>query len=389
MTNEKILDRVRKLLAIAEHPNTGEHEASVALTQANALMAKYAIDEAIARADMDESVRTEPIKVRFAYSTAGHHEFLPYLRTILHEMARTNRCHAVTFAGGQTEIYGMEQDVRWTEMLYLSVYTTFLTQLAPHWDDAKGYDENVYNFKVAGFKWLKINQIAMEHGGPDTRLWERTRGYLGSEGVPMYQKEYRNIESDEAGSFWGSWEYPTEKMTARLKAAYKRHAAKIGDTQPITTSSHTQYRRQYAEAYTARLASRLRELRWAAEGMAHESTGAEVALRDVDADIKNMMYSDYPDLDPKTAVIKREQAQRERDEMLNAMSDKEREAFLEKEQKEARRQARANESYWKRQDKIVLQDAAHRRGRSAADSVDLARKAGFTGAGKRNGSIQS
>src|SRR6476661_7957339 len=47
MTNEAILERVRKLLAKAEHPGTPAAEAEAFSVKAAALIARYAIDEAL------------------------------------------------------------------------------------------------------------------------------------------------------------------------------------------------------------------------------------------------------------------------------------------------------------------------------------------------------
>ena len=80
MADQKILDRVAALLAIAEHPNTGEHEADTALRQANKLIAKHAIEEAMLRQAQTVGERRALVR-REVVIGAG--EFSPYLRTIL------------------------------------------------------------------------------------------------------------------------------------------------------------------------------------------------------------------------------------------------------------------------------------------------------------------
>ena len=55
----KTLDRVRKLLAKAEHPGTPAHEAEAFSAKASALMARYAIDQALLEAAGD--TRSEPV----------------------------------------------------------------------------------------------------------------------------------------------------------------------------------------------------------------------------------------------------------------------------------------------------------------------------------------
>lgn len=394
---EKILDRVRALLAIADHPNTPPAEADTALNMANSLMSRHAIDEALARAAQSKSSRRAPTKraIKLARDTQGGSSLWSSLRTILHYIAETNRCKMVHVRWSDDPmIYGMTEDVEWVEMLYTQVYFSLVSKINPRWDESKGYDENVYNFKVAGFKWAKIDEVSRQHGGPDARVWEESRGQVRrdeetGEWIPRYNyfgrsDEHRNVqvlsEENEVGAY-GSYEIPVEgKIRGTMITAYRRHAKKIGDTNPVATQSFQAYRDSFVEAFQSRLVIRLRD-QAASNSQDAATHGAEVALRDSMEDILKAMFEDHPELSPEAREARdraiREQAAREAAEearRVAAMTPRQRAEYYDKREREARRQARANAKYWDEQDR-KMDRSAHARGRSAADSVQLSRVA--------------
>jgi hypothetical protein len=60
--DQKVLDRVRKLLAKAEHPGTPVEEAQAFSAKASALMAAYAIDQALVEAGAPSSTSTPVVR---------------------------------------------------------------------------------------------------------------------------------------------------------------------------------------------------------------------------------------------------------------------------------------------------------------------------------------
>jgi hypothetical protein len=44
--DERIIEKIRALLAMAEHPNSNEHEAAIALERAQALLLQHNLDRA-------------------------------------------------------------------------------------------------------------------------------------------------------------------------------------------------------------------------------------------------------------------------------------------------------------------------------------------------------
>lgn len=359
MSTDKILERVRLLLDRAEHPNTPGPEAELCFAQANKLMVKHAIDEALIRSQQTASERQAPERREVKLGEGRIAEFWPTLRTILSAAALTNRCRVITFAGGgsKCEIFGFAEDVAWVEMLYTSIYFSFISQINPKWDESKDYDENVYNFKVAGFKWYDINEEAIKHGAPDARALEEVF-------------DWRN---------GGTKKVPGKKIKGTMITAYKRWAKKIGDNNLVSTTSFDEYRRQFSDAFGTRIAARLQRMQEENEQETKNHEGAALALRDRMDDVDEFLWGTYPHLHPESRKkemelrrARREEEARERQEMLDAMTPERRHAFLEAEQAKARRQAEKDRKYWERQSR-AHQSSAHNRGRSAANNVDLRR----------------
>lgn len=355
---ERLLERVRKLLDIAEHPNTPEAEADTAREMANRLMTRHAIDEAQARAGLSEVERRKPTDRRIGIPY-DLYELAPFLRSILIDIAEANRCTAARVSRG-VHVFGFQEDVDWVEMLYTSAYAALVTYLHPKWDTGKGYDENVYNFKVAGYAWKDINAIAVQHGHASAEVFR----------------------TEEAWDYWTektvTREVATGKMGGRLIAAYKRHARAIGDNHPVSTQTFEHFRRSYAEGFMNRLGVRLWTMKQQQKDEVN-SSGAELVLFDALAAVKEAMWEQYPGLRPMTpeeaaearAAAEARQAEqlRQRNEMLDAMTEKQRAAFLEKEQ----RQRERNWARWSKESTVRTDHSALQRGSRAADQVNLNR----------------
>lgn len=382
MAEEKILDRVAKLLAIAEHPNTGEHEREVALAQAQSLMTKHAIDEAMLLQSQTTEQRRRPSKHNitmaakdYSYSSSS---YLPQMRTVLSWIARVNRCSVAYPDYFTADIYGAEEDIRWVEMLFMHCYVQMLSNVNPKWDPSKGYDENVYNLKVAGEKWVEINREAVKHGQPDARPWARkyiNPEHLSSYWTGMIERGEAKLDPDNEYSIL--YRNDDGKLTGRLIAAYKRHAKLIGDEKLVATANHRVYKMSYVEGFKDRMVQRLQQ--WQEQNQTQMDTipGAALAIVDWTDEVKQMMYADHPHLDPEEQKRRIAEARRERAAMLDAMSPEERAKFLEKEERESRRAAKRIRYY-------TPDDAGSSRGAAVADRVDLTRKAGYAHAGGAN-----
>jgi hypothetical protein len=350
---QKIMDRVRDLLAVAEHPNTGVEEADTALKMANSLITKHAIDEAILRMSQTEEERRHPVKTEIKLT--GNSWTSAALATILYTIAQTNRC-SVVVSWSKATIYGAAEDAAWVEMLYMSAAYELVAKIDPKWDASLSYDHNVYNLKIAGKKWKEIDAIAVWNG-------HESRETLKAYDAPYSDKVYKT------GFFH------------KLLAAYKRHAKMVGDTSLVSTQSFDVYKLSFIEGFQNRMVNRLMEQAGINDD-AIKSSGAELAIVSMAEDARQMMYADFPERDPKNQMIRRQQAIQERADMLAAMTEKQRAEFLEKEEKK-------NRAAWKRQESNMrpIDGSAQKRGAKAANAVDLNRKAGSAGAGATRKSI--
>lgn len=404
-TEEKILERVQKLLALAEHPNTPEAEAELALAQANSLINKHAIDEALLRMSQTLEQRRAPEKRRIVVASGtGMGIALSALRSILHDMARTYRCSIAIDGAYNADIYGASEDVAWVEMLFMSTYYQLLLKINPKWDTEKSYDENVYNFKVAGFAWADIDKTSREHGGPDARVWEAHRGMVQDvrdyeanpdEQTPIWEPKYawsasnfRNVtiaeEEDLTGRFiYGDWEQPhPTKIKGSMISAYRRWAKEIGDDQPVATASHHAYRIYFIEGFKHRMFSRLIEYRSEMDRNMDSIPGAALAIRDMTEEAKQMMYGDHPDMDPEEQERMRREAVEAEAAKLEAMSPSERTVYLEAQEREERRRNKPRKVKY-----LTYDESAVLRGKSAADGVNMNRNAGAAEATRVRGEL--
>ncbi len=364
MPEDKILERVRNLLARAEHPNTPAPEAELCFAQADKLMFKHAIDEALLRSHQTEKERKTPEKRTVSLASESIGEFWPELRTVLGEIAYANRCRAIAshYAGGEITLVGFAEDVAWTEMLFTSIYFAFVRQINPKWNPDASYEENVYNFKVAGYKWAEIDKVGRQNGAPDMRVTEEYEEYSWTSGGYVTRTRF------------------TGRISGKVIGAYKRHAKAIGDTNIVSTQSFSSYRRQFTTAFCNEINRRLRRLADEQAKDADSTPGAALALTDYRRVVDEHFYDMFPNFRPRTEEeiaaeeearrLQKEMEERRREEMLNRMTPQQRYEFLEKEQRKERREAEKDRRYWEK-NRVKHDSSAHARGRSVAASVDL------------------
>jgi hypothetical protein len=372
--NIPILDRIRALIARAEHPETPAPEAEVALREANKLMTRHAVEAAELYASQSTSERRRPVKETWHW-LEDYSEFSAFLRTMLGDIARHNRCRAVVSYARpwKVTVVGMREDVDWVQTLYTNCYLTFIGAVNPRWDKEASFDSNVYRHKVAGFTWIEtwwrmVDALGIRDEIPVGYTWPR---------VPCTDwaamARYKEL---------GIPRPPIEGKTSTFVAAYRRYAKEIGDTSVLTTHLTEVYRRSFAKGFSDQISYRLYLMKCDSDA---ETAGHELVLADVATAVNEAFYEEFPEYHPdmiRTKELIREQEslesqrreQERRDAMLNAMTPKKRAEFLEKEERARRRDRESNERYWQREDaKIKYVDAGGRAGRKAADSVRLTR----------------
>lgn len=349
MTDDKIIDKIAKLLAQAEHPNTSDVERDTFLAKADAMMLQHAIDEAQVRASQSPNERRKPVRVDvqlFDTNTVYGNK----MRVIAGKVARVlgvsmayssreNMCHLI----------GFSEDVSWMQMLFLNIQSNFVSKIRPRWNDELSLSENVAAFRESGVSWGDVSKIAHQHGAID--------------------------DYDRKGEF---------AQGDKLAALYKAHCKAKG-TQPITITRHKAYRHTFTEAFTNRIMARLEEMQEARRGA---SSGFEVVLYDAAKAVEDMFYEEFPHLDPKMReeeMARLKEQQRIADEAhalwLESLSPAELLRYEKQQAAEREKQTRENERYWRRQDKLDADRWDGRgavAGRAAADGVNLSTAEGVT-----------
>lgn len=372
-----ILERVRNLMARAEHPDTPAPEAEVALREANKLMTRHAIDEAILASTQTKAQRRAPVVEKWVWMES-YSEHTAYLRSMLGAIAAANRCRIVVSlrAPYEVTVIGMREDADWVQTLYTSCHLAFLSRLSPRFD-VNDLDGSIYRYKVAGHTWIETwwamvdaldlrDKVAVSyHRYPyPPRTDKLSLAAMKEAGIPLRP--------------------PVEGKTSSFIAAYRRHADKIGDTELISTQHTKAYRRSFAKGFADRIAQRLWRMRRDSEQMV-ASEGAELVLAGVEEAVADAYYGEFPQFHPD-AVKEREvataeasaeaqrQAERAEELKMAAMTPSARARYIEAKERKERRERESNERYWAKQDaRVTYISSAARAGSDAADTVELSR----------------
>ena len=388
--NTPVLETVRALMARAEHPNTPAAEAELALAQANRLMIRHAIDEAVLRSGMSEAERRAPVKETWVWM-GRYTEYSPYLRSMLQAIADANRCMVVIadrYSEAEVTVIGFREDVDWVQMLYVSCQLAFLSKLTPTWKRELGLDANVHAFKVAGHSWNQIwARMATGHFGIDEDRLIDKHSYYADRGRIFTGQIQR-----EGGGWWDRDDWreaglpcgPDSPSNKYLLRAYRRHAKLIGDDNPVETQRLDAYRRSFAEGFANHIEYRLREMAREAEEVVTAS-GQEVALRDAFADVREAYYREFPELHPEEVrrrqleriEVTREQRRAEReaeDARIAAMTPAARARYLERKERKAARERKSSERWYEQYEERTRADhSGAYLGRAAARDVNLSR----------------
>lgn len=124
MSTEKMTDRVRKLFAKAES-TTSEHEAEALLARAYDLLAKYGIEEAVARSgnDTDSSAIGS-----WTFTPTGRYQYDQII--LVNQAANALHCSAIRLGKDSLRIYGAKRHLDRVEMLAGLLVTYMLAAAA-------------------------------------------------------------------------------------------------------------------------------------------------------------------------------------------------------------------------------------------------------------------
>lgn len=160
---EDILRRVRGLIAKADHPNTGEHEAEAFRSKAEALMLKYRIEEATAY-DQNHGPNgsgLQPSWLRMGLYGTGS-EFANNYRMIAGAvMAHVGGRARTEYDNDEVVLVacGFPSDLRYAEVLLTSALLAFSRRLEPKPDVNASDAENAWNLRAAGWERKRIARV--------------------------------------------------------------------------------------------------------------------------------------------------------------------------------------------------------------------------------------
>jgi hypothetical protein len=281
MEQDKVLERVRKLIALAETPGTPDAEADSARAKADQLMLDYAIEQADLDATRPASQRSEPeiLKIdlirgnspvrREIVSIAGHIADHCRCKVVIHGYFEDVNDSSVfdTFKVRATVI-GYASDLRYFELLFTVVQLHFSGAVDPRPDTTLSFDEQCYRFHEAGI---------------------------------TYRKMVHMLFPDEL-SRW-STEKEVRKLGGRCKSAYKRECKKRGE-EPRAIPNPDIYQRSFAKSYSHRIFWRLQSMQGSRSG------GTTTALVRRIETVDEKMAEMFPDLSPleTEATVKADRA---------------------------------------------------------------------------------
>jgi hypothetical protein len=222
-TQDKLLDKVRKLLAKAEDPAVTEPEAEAYNERAAALIAQYGIDRALLAAA--GKVADDITSVRLSVDN-------PYSRDkadLLNSVCTALRGRTIYHSRGKTvygvTIFGFQSDLERVQLLYTSLLLQASTQLARVRPD--GYYESVAAYRrswLAGFRNSVYHRLIAA---------ERRAGAEAAERAPMGTSTAIVLVDRSArveAAFKESTEGMSELGNRRLSGSGRRDGYRAGQT---------------------------------------------------------------------------------------------------------------------------------------------------------------
>lgn len=347
----KILDQIRHMLALANNPAASDAERELALSMANRKMAKHAIDQAMLDATRTSTEKRKPTSKRIRLFDADF-QWSGYFYGVIGKLGEVNGCRIAWHSSyNEITLVGMQEDVDWAEMLWLQVFLDFSSKINPRWEPELRLEENIFNFKHAGYKWKDIWEIGNRKragGMPDggIQFVPNKCGYMKT----MYHKQCKQRE-----------------------------------VSPVGTQTFEAYKMTFTNYFVFRVNTRLEEMAEVRAEEAGATSGSELALFDVSKLIDEELWNLFPALHPDEQARREEAARKlakdaeERDaSYLASLSPEARKRVLTARADAERANAKADARYY-RTAKRTYDAAGAAAGDQAGSSVSLARSARSAG----------
>lgn len=277
--NDKLLERIRAMIQLAEDPRTPPHEADNARQMADALMFKYAVDQATLDQTRPAADRMKPIRVKIDLVPADNPLRVPFSR-LAHVVALHCRCKAIYLTGwGQSmermEVFGFEPDVRYFELLFTTLFLHMNGVFFPRPDAGLSRSENIIVLRGFGMNWLDM-----------ARVYGWSKMPYKKEGKEIWRQQLTGVEKTNF------------QLGGEFKKAYQMACRELGVEPQIITSAQSRktqgdnYKLNAAEGYVDQIHYRLR----ASER--DRQPGAALILKSRMDEIDAMFEEAYPERKP-------------------------------------------------------------------------------------------
>jgi hypothetical protein len=179
-----MMRKIKQMLALADHPNTPEHEADLARANAERLMQKYRIEES----ELIESgaLAGEAVTpgVQDVHVAPWGSEFYNTYWTMLHyiaehcgvRMAQTTSAYLDGVSYLTATMVGYEADLRYADVLFTNAKILFGERMEPKPLDSMSDEDNVYRMRSAGMERIRIARL-LGYGDTTSATAKVTRLY--------------------------------------------------------------------------------------------------------------------------------------------------------------------------------------------------------------------
>lgn len=272
---DKVMDQIRKLLDLANHPNTPGPEADLARSRAEYLMLKHRIEEAVLiEKHLGETKGLEPTWLQVRLGVIGS-EFSRFQSQIAGAILTHTGTKGTLFYDWESDngtgyvvmdTCGFASDLRYLDLLLTSCLLEFSLRLEPKYDPGLSDMENAWNLRSAGWERKRIAKVMFGMWETENEMKAKNRK------VTRLIKEY-----------------------GRMNDATTEALAMLGRGNVMAS-----YRESFAEGFVTTLRSRLYGMRQSAQAQA-EHEGMLVPIGRVEA-VNESFWNKYPNLRPQEST---------------------------------------------------------------------------------------
>lgn len=177
-TPDNILDKVRKLLALADHPNTSETESNAFRQKADALMFKYRIEEATLIASGRITTNANVPNWRTVEVANYGSEFSSYYQKIAMVVAQHVGARIkFDYSEGMltANLCGYTADLMYAEVLMTSCILEFGKRMEPKVDPSLSDAENAYTLRAGGWERKRIARVLFGEWDSENEMKAKNR----------------------------------------------------------------------------------------------------------------------------------------------------------------------------------------------------------------------